>query len=325
MTLDLRWGSEQQAIADAVAKLCRDRVTPAAVDATAGRFPHEIWAAIAELGFLALGTPEGGGGALEMVAAVEVMGGAAVPGPITETFFATRLLETEERERVASGAAIVSVVSGTLVPWAEVASTFLQIDGDRVRRVDLDGPLAPLETLAGERWARGATKPAGDFADASQALVLYDLARAAYLGGAGHRLVSTAAEHARGRIQFGKSIGRFQAVAHPLADCAMHLSAAVALTRAAAFHFDGGAAGHARGLAGAALRSSRAAALDAANVAHQVFGALGITLEGPAYRVSRRIRQLASFASAGGREDAAILAHFGVVEGQPAPRPGDRP
>ncbi|MBK7977926.1 MAG: acyl-CoA dehydrogenase family protein [Deltaproteobacteria bacterium] len=80
MTLDLAWNSEQQAIADAVAKVCRDRATRAAIEATDGRFPRELWSALAELGFLALGTPEGGAGALEIVATCEALGAALFRG-----------------------------------------------------------------------------------------------------------------------------------------------------------------------------------------------------------------------------------------------------
>ncbi|MBK7977924.1 MAG: hypothetical protein IPK07_33300 [Deltaproteobacteria bacterium] len=36
------------------------------------------------------------------------------------------------------------------------------------------------------------------------------------------------------------------------------------------------------------------ASRDAGAVCHQVFGAIGITLEGPAYRFSKRIEQLAA-------------------------------
>jgi hypothetical protein len=45
------------------------------------------------------------------------------------------------------------------------------------------------------------------------------------------------------------------------------------------------------------------------HVCHQVFGAIGITLEGPAFHVSRRIRQLAAWpGEAAARE--VVLARF---------------
>ena len=65
-----------------------------------------------------------------------------------------------------------------------------------------------------------------------------------------------------------------------------------------------------------ALVSAFSSALDAVHVCHQVFGAIGITLEGPAFHVSRRIRQLASSpGDAVARE--VVLAHFERAGGAP--------
>ena len=56
------------------------------------------------------------------------------------------------------------------------------------------------------------------------------------------------------------------------------------------------AAGRARARASAAAArlSAGRAAIAAAHTCHQLFGAIGITLEGPVFHVSRRIRQLVS-------------------------------
>ena len=48
----------------------------------------------------------------------------------------------------------------------------------------------------------------------------------------------------------------------------------------------------------------------AAHVAHQVFGAIGITLEGPVFRVSRRLRQLASQPPTDAAAREAVLTSF---------------
>ena len=73
----------------------------------------------------------------------------------------------------------------------------------------------------------------------------------------------------------------------------MRLDAAATLARIAAHAWDENAA-DLRARAAAARLSATRAALDAAHTAHQLFGAQGITLEGPVFHVSRRIRQLAS-------------------------------
>jgi hypothetical protein len=115
----------------------------------------------------------------------------------------------------------------------------------------------------------------------------------------------------RTRKQFGKALGEFQAVAHPLADCSMALGAASGLARAAGFHFDAQAEG-ARASAAAARLSATRAAVEAAHVCHQLFGALGITLEGPVFHISRRIRQLASQPPGDAAARAEVVGLFGL-------------
>jgi alkylation response protein AidB-like acyl-CoA dehydrogenase len=179
------------------------------------------------------------------------------------------------------------------MPWAADAGVFLEVDGERIHRGRPRGAVEPVETLGGEPWGRVAWDREAELPGAARGLALYDIAAAAYLAAAGAGLVAATAEHARTRKQFGSAIGEFQAVAHPLADCAMGLSAAATLARAAACAFDAAAA-DVRAAAAAARLSARGAALAAAHTCHQLFGALGITTEGPVFHRSRRIRQLAS-------------------------------
>jgi alkylation response protein AidB-like acyl-CoA dehydrogenase len=124
--------------------------------------------------------------------------------------------------------------------------------------------------------------------------------------------VEDAAEHARTRKQFGRAIGEFQAVAHPLADAAIALDGAAVLARSAAWRIDarGGHAAETSAWAAAARLSAVRAALGAVHTCHQAFGAVGITVEGPAFHVSRRIRQVASLPPSERRARPAILAAF---------------
>ena len=52
---------------------------------------------------------------------------------------------------------------------------------------------------------------------------------------------------------------------------------------------------------------------DAVHVGHQVFGAVGITLEGPAFPLSRRIRQLASSPPGADTARSVLLADLGLA------------
>jgi len=311
LSLDLGFDDAQQAIADTLAQFCAERCDEAVVEAQAGGFPAALWRQLAELGVLALATPEGDGGAREAVAACEALGRAVFPGPLAATFLATQLLAPSDRAAVVAGDAVVSVGVPPLMPFAPVARIFLEIERGRVWQCAAAGAVEPVATLGGEPWGRVALARQTALDGAQRAFALHDLVLAAYLAAAGQRLVDATAEHARTRKQFGRALGEFQAVAHPLADCFMRLGAASLLARSAACDFDDGAPG-AGALAAAARLSARGAAVETAHTCHQLFGALGITTEGPVFHVSRRIRQLASQPPGEDAARAAVLGHFGL-------------
>jgi len=294
VSLDLAFDDGQQAIADSVAQFCASRCDDDAVRAARGPLPRRLWRELAELGVLGVLAPDGGGGALEAAAAIESLGRAVFPGPLAATFAATRLLPAQQRDAVASGESVVCLGSAPLLPWAPDADVFLELAGERIFRARPAGDVEPVAMLGAETWGRAALERGAEVEGAGPALVLVRLLRAAQVGAMGRRLVEDASQHAAIRKQFGRPIGDFQAVAHPLAECAIRLDSAAALARAAAFHFDAGDAAAARRFAAAAHVSSSEAALQAAFVSHQVFGAIGITLEGPVFHVSRRIQQLAA-------------------------------
>jgi alkylation response protein AidB-like acyl-CoA dehydrogenase len=306
LSLDLALDDTQQAIADAVAQFCAERCPEAVVRESAGSFPRGPWRELAELGVLALASEEGEGGAREMVAALESLGAAVFPGPLAATFLATQVLDEKERARVAHGEWIVALGTPPLVPFAPVADCFLALDGEALHRAQPRGEIAPVDTLGGEPWGRVDLERLAPLRADARAWALHDTALAAYAAGAGLALVSVTAGHVRTRQQFGRAIGDFQAVAHPLADTRIRLDAAATLTRIAAHAWDE-RAGDVRTRAAAARLSAARAALDAAHTCHQLFGALGITLEGPVFHVSRRIRQLASQPPSSDAARAALL------------------
>ena len=289
--LDLGFDDAQQAIADSVAQFCRDRCSDAVLRASSGRLPQALWSGLAELGVLSIATPEGDGGALEVAAAMESLGRAAHPGPLAESFLAAQLLPEAERQAVAAGEALVAVGTPPLLPWAPAATVWVELAGAEAWLCEPRAPVVAVATLGGDPWGRVELARHTSLGDPGRAVALGELALAAYLAAAGRRLVEDASAHARARRQFGRPIAEFQAVSHPLADAAIQLDAAATLARVASWHWDE-ASGAARRLAGAARLSATRAALRAAHTAHQVFGALGVTLDGPAFHVSRRIRQL---------------------------------
>jgi alkylation response protein AidB-like acyl-CoA dehydrogenase len=312
VSLDLGFDDGEQAVAHAVAQFCRERCPDALVRDGAGKLPLGLWRELAELGVLALATPEGEGGALEMVAALEALGAALFPGPLAASFLAGQILPEPERAALGRGEVVVSVGAPPLMPFAPVAGLFVEIELAPAPRAWLARPrgaIEPVETLGGEPWGRVELARVRELGPLDRALALHDAALAALLAAAAQRLVDASAEHARTRKQFGRAIGEFQAVAHPLADCAIAVSAAAALARAAAFYFDAEPGAAATPAAAARLCAARAA-VATAHVAHQLFGAVGITLEGPVFHVSRRIRQLASQPPGDAAAREALLRPF---------------
>jgi len=309
--LDLGFDDAQQAITAAVASFCRDRCPETVVRAAANEFPLALWRDLAALGVLATATQEGDGGAVEIVATMESLGRAVFPGPLAETFLAMQLLPAAERTRVATGEAIVSVGSPPLLPWAKVAQVFVEVDGDAAWLAEARGAIEAVAVLGGEPWGRATLVRRAALGATARAHALGNLALAAYLGAAGRRLVDAAAEHARARRQFGRAIAGFQAVAHPLADAVIALDAAATLARVAAWEWDTGAGAAAMRAAAARLSASRAAE-HAAYAAHQTFGALGVTSDGPAFFASRRILQLTASVPGPSPARATLLASIGL-------------
>ena len=309
MSLDLEPDDAQRAIHDEVARFAAERCAEAELKKQIDGFAADLWRDLAGLGVLALATPEGDGGAAELCLACEALGAAVFPGPLCASVLAAQILPEAERREVIAGRAIVSLGAPPLMPFAPIATLFLAQDGERIHRATPRGEIAPEATLGGEPWGRVALELGEALPASGRAFALHDMAFAAYTAAAGAALVARAAEHARTRRQFGRAIGEFQAVSHPLADCAIRCAAARLLARAAACAIDADEP-DAAARAAAAKLSARAAALDAAHTTHQVFGAQGIAIEGPVFHVSRRIRQLASQPPDDTRARAAVLAPY---------------
>ncbi|MDH3687176.1 MAG: acyl-CoA dehydrogenase family protein [Myxococcales bacterium] len=291
-SLDFALDDTQQALADAVYACCQANDVDGVARAETGSFPVGLWRALGELGVLGIAAPGAEGGAEELVAAFEALGRAGCPGPLVGAVCAVRLLPELGRDPVARGVCIPAVGQPPLFPWAPEADVFLEVSSGRAWRGEVRGDVQRVATLGGEPWGRVEWARGESLGSAEDALLWSDLARGAWLVGAAERLLGEAAEHARTREQFGRPIGEFQAVAHPLADSWISLTSARALVRAAAEPVER-AWGQAGAEVGAARLSAERAAVRTSRAAHQTLGALGITLDGPLFHLSRRVRQLA--------------------------------
>lgn len=311
---------DQQAVANAVARFCETRDVEAAARNTEADFPVELWRALAGMGVFAPASPghEDAGGAREICAICETLGEHAFPGPVAATYLAMQVLPEPQREDVMAGHALVSLANAgdTLLPYGTIADIFLAASDDALHIAQTSNAPVEVRTLGGEAWGRAELTLGDMLGRHLRAFVIGNIARSAYLTGLSSRLVRETSAHAATRKQFGKTLGEFQAVAHPLANCAIDNTSAQTLARAAAAAFDGGTTDtslhDAQRLAAGALNSARRGALGAAYTCHQVYGGIGMTLEGPAFHLTRRIRQVASEAPGGRREDDILLADAGL-------------
>jgi alkylation response protein AidB-like acyl-CoA dehydrogenase len=118
-------------------------------------------------------------------------------------------------------------------------------------------------------------------------LALYGaVLRAAQMVGAMETILDLTVRYATDRVQFGRPIGKFQAVQQQIAVLASHVAAASAAVRGAVdASTDGPAAFE---IAAAKLRAGEAAAA-VSEIAHQVHGAIGFTHEHELHRYTRRL------------------------------------
>ncbi|ONM46821.1 acyl-CoA dehydrogenase family protein [Nocardia donostiensis] len=300
---------DEQALAEAVRGYCHAKCTEAVQRAPGVQFPTRFWTGLAELGIFAMAMPAEEGGAGDIVAASLELGRAAAPGPVAATFFAAHALPEDRVGGLVAGTELVSLGTPPLMPWAAIADVQIEWTGDRAWLVRCVGAVEPVETLGNEPWARISVEREQPLERVTAAADLFHLALAGYAVGAGRRVLDTAVEHARTREQFGRTIGSFQAVAHPLVNASLELEAAEKLSILAAraigeSHTDGA------GLAAAARLSASQATMNAAFVSHQTLGAIGYSVEGPIGHITQRIRQITLSTDAESELGQRVLAAF---------------
>ena len=119
-----------------------------------------------------------------------------------------------------------------------------------------------------------------------------------------------AVDYAKGRHQFGRPIGSFQAVKHLCADMLVRAEVARAAVEAAAVTVDQPEVGDAlRAAAGAALLAAEAAVANA-KACIQVHGGMGFTWEVPVHLYLMRARVLASTAGTSPELAAEVAARY---------------
>lgn len=261
------------------ARLLQDHCSPVAVRAIErGATAEPLWGAIAESGFLDALVSESAGGAglrlIDVAPLFALLGAHAVPLPVGETMIARALLAKAGRE-VPSGPITIASGAGP-VPLARVARYVLV--------GSLEQPVAqPVE----------AAEPTGLDRDldgwlpvsSSQYRPLGAVLRACLIAGAVERVLAMTLGYANERVQFGRPIGRQQAVQVQLAVLAEQ---AVAARLAAEMGASQGWTPHASAI-GIAKHGAGLAAAHAVSISHAVFGAIGISEEHDLQLLTRRL------------------------------------
>ena len=306
--------------ADAIEDILKDQCTPAAVRAIeAGGSPLKLWQALEGSGFLELLAPETDGGAglalPDLFPILSSFGRFAVPLPVAQTI-ATRVLLASHAMpigMVTLAAALRREESGALccplTPYGMLAEYVLAADDGALlllpaasaKRQPTGVPCSLTATLTWPDERHAASVPGAGASLPAFAAALH----AAMLSGAMNRVFEMTLQYCNDRVQFGKSLGKFQAVQHQLSIMAEHTTAA-SIAAEAAFRTDAPAPS----LLAAAIAKSRTseAAVLVASIAHALHGAIGVTEE---YDLQLLTRRLHEWRMAHGSE-----AHWNLIVGQ---------
>lgn len=293
-----------------------------AYDADGVGFDADLWATLDKSGLTRLTLPESAGGSEgsldDAATLLEVAGAYGARVPLVETDLLGGWLAHAAGLDVPDGPLVglsgdagpggagltVSAdgtVSGTLprVPWGRsVSAVVVSVDSRVVVLAPSTAEIAeganvaeePRDTLtfAGATPLGAADAPPGA---ADELALRAALGRSLLLAGAARGALARSVGYAGERIQFGRPIGKFQAVQQQLAEAGSEVAAASAASGAAArtASADGFAAASTAFAVAAAKARCGEAATAVARIAHQVHGAIGFTREHDLRLVTTRL------------------------------------
>lgn len=291
---------------EAIEAILADACTPRVIrEIESGASPAPLWEALAGAGFLELLAPEERGGAGlaldELFPVIECLGRHAVPVPIAQSLFARALLTPYD---VAVPDGVITFASAyrtdtegaaqsALTPYGLVADVVLaEHEGDllvlpcgnAVRHAcGVHGSLAATLQWSAQRSPRVRIAGAGRALHACAAV-----AHSALLAGAMSRVLELSLQYANDRAQFGKPIGKFQAIQQQLAVMAEQVAAA-SLAAHRGFSTQGAMPDPV--LAAIAKARASEAVTPVAAIAHALHGAMGVTEEYDLQLYTRRMHE----------------------------------
>src|SRR5579884_1159919 len=295
---------------DSAMRLFGDLATPKTLAAAEeGAWPAELWDAVDSAGYADV-LAEGVGGMADAAAILRAAGHQAAPIPLAETMLAHFLCAAAGIEPPPGPMTVAPVepddrimpIGDTLagragyVPWGRDAAAVALITAEGMAIAPrARASFEPAHNLAGEprdHLASAAAdmppQPLPDGIDQRLVLRLGALMRAAQMAGAMEAALDLSTRYANDRVQFGRPIGKFQAIQQQLALLAEEAAAASVAAESAARAVAEARPSSAFAAAAAKIRAGIAAG-KVAEVAHQVHGAIGFTHEHSLHRLTRRL------------------------------------
>jgi alkylation response protein AidB-like acyl-CoA dehydrogenase len=308
--VDFELSESDREIAESVRRLCEGEFPLEAIralESTERVVDRKGWRQLGEAGVFHLRLPEESGGVglgmTEAALAFEELGRALVPGPLVATHLAAGLVDGAEDGSVVVGLVERGPSPGALPVVVEHLAdldVLLVVGDDGIGSIDrssleavaLSRPMDPLTPVWSVARLPDATRLAGP-EDAARWRLEGAVLTGALQVGAAAWATELAVEYAKGRVQFGRPIGGFQAVKHLCADMAVRTEVARCAVHAAAVTADQPDVGDPRAAASGAKLLADEAALANGRSCIQVHGGMGFTWEIPAHIAYKRARTLA--------------------------------
>jgi len=311
-------------IGESVNRIFSDSVDRKLLEAAeSGLWQADLWRTIDESGFadVLVSEPEqeSGGKWEDAYPVFHAIGLHQAPLPLSETIIA-RALASRARLPVSMGPATVVqqqpdntlclsldnhrlLLNGAVagVPWARAATSLVVVgymgDEQMIGVVDAHAPgiavshgvnvaKEPRDDVTFKDCVCNAFFKCGGSLPDDVATLYGALARASMMAGAAERVLRESVQYANDRIQFGRPIGKFQAIQQSLAILAGEVTSAQ--TAALVACMGAGASPQRFAVAVAKIRAGKAAGT-AANIGHQVHGAIGFTYEHSLHFATRRL------------------------------------
>jgi acyl-CoA dehydrogenase len=268
--------------------------------ADGGGMAEGLWAALSAQGLTAIGETSSEIAFTDAMTLVARAAYHAAPVPFGETVMARRLLSLAG---IAPPDGAICVAAHAMpgrdkvfaaVPYARACRHVVAASGNTMELHAIDGVAGMATNHAGEPrdvvdLSRRPPIATGAMADTGRVMLLEGaLIRSVEISGALERTLEHSLGWVNERVQFGRTISKFQAIQHSLAVMASEVAAtraAVAMAVEAA-----GRDGKAEWFVTAVAKSRAGeAAGKVANGAHAAFGAMGFTREHPLHYSTRRL------------------------------------